>query len=138
MKLNQKFGGYMKLSTATKIATDSAKESTEKHRIGCIIFDSKNYVSGCNRTFNNCKVENRHTPYSEHAEATCINHAIHSGIDIKNSTLVVVRVNRKGSLMLAKPCRSCTKLIESVGIKKIYYSNDPLSRSHINQNFKSL
>ena len=127
----------MNLHQATNIAIETAKQSTEKHRVGCIIFDRKNYVSAHNRTFS-VKVANKSTPYSEHAEATTINRAIHSKINIERSTLIVVRLNTKNNLMLAKPCFACTSLIKSVGIPKIYYSNDPLHREQIPKNFKSL
>ena len=127
----------MNLNKAIQIATHSASQSTEKHRMGAILFDKSKFVTASNRTFA-VKVPGKTTPYSEHAEASVINHALHSGIDIKKSTLVIVRINRKGSLMLAKPCRHCQKLIGSVGIQKIYYSQDPLRREINCENFKSI
>ncbi len=127
----------MNLTQATKIAIKVAKTSTEKHRVGAVIFDRSNYVSSPNRSFS-VKVLNKSTPYSEHAEESVINKAIHSKINLKYSTLVVVRINSKNQLMLSKPCRNCQKLISNVGIPKTYFSNDPLHREFIPQNFKSL
>lgn len=55
-----------------------------------------------------------------HAEA----HAILSlGLfSCLNKTMYVVRVKRDGSYAMAKPCKSCQKLIQEVGIKDVYYS----------------
>lgn len=127
----------MNLTQATKIAIEIAKTSIEKHRIGAVIFDRSNYVSSPNRCFS-VKVLNKSSPYSEHAEEGAINKAIYSKINLKHSTLIVVRINNKNQLMLAYPCRKCQKRISNVGIRNIYFSNDPLRREHIHQNFKSL
>lgn len=132
--------GYdMKLTTtkATKIATESALRSTEKHRIGAILFCGNQYVTSCNRTFSGV-ITNRQTKYSEHAEASAINHAIHLGFDLTKSTLIVVRVNNKGSLMLACPCIHCQRIIKRENISRVYFSSDPLRRQLIPENFKSL
>lgn len=126
----------MNLQTATKIAIKTAKESTLTHRIGAILYDRSNYCTACNRSFSECIVNSRTNQYSDHAESRVITKSIHYNIDFKHSTLVVVRVNRKGRLMLSRPCPSCTKLIEKFEIPRVYYSNDPLHRSR--QNFKSL
>lgn len=130
MKLN--------IERATKIAIESAKESCEKHRIGAILYQGNQYITGFNRTFNGVVVNGRRTPYSEHAEASVITHALHLGIDVAKSTLIVIRLNNKGSLRLAKPCKVCTSMIHQYNIKNVYFSNDPLHREFIPQNFKSL
>lgn len=127
------------LTRATKIATHVAKESSMmRHQLGAVLFDKSQYVTGFNRVYGGCQVQNKYTPYSEHAEAAVINRALHIGIDMEHSVLVVVRVNKSGQLMLARPCTNCTKLINSMNIPYIYYSNDPLRRELIQTNFKSL
>ena len=127
----------MKLDKAIKIATEVAYESKEKHRIGAVLFDQEKYVSSYNRTFA-VKVQNRSTQWSEHAEASVINHALHLGFDLTQSTLVVIRINNKGKLLLAHPCKYCTKLIKKMGVPLTYYSNDPFHRKLSPENFKSL
>lgn len=128
----------MKLTNqkATKIAIKSATLSTEKYRIGAILFSGNQYVTSYNRTFK--VVTNRQTKYSTHAEASVIIHALHLGFDLTKSTLIVVRVNSQGNLMLAHPCKHCIKIIERENIPLIYFSADPLNRKLINKNFKSL
>ena len=126
------------IAKATEIATMVAKKSTEKHKIGSVIFDGNQYVAAFNRTFDGVIVTNRLTKYSDHAEAVVINHALHLGFDLTRSTLIVIRVNNAGNLMLAHPCKSCTKLIQKMGIPNVYYSSDPLHRELSQKNFKSL
>ena len=129
MKLN--------LKKATEIAINAAKESTERHKMGAVLFYNNQYVSSYNKTFS-VIVTGRSTPYSSHAEASVIDHGLHLGFNLSRSTLVVVRINNKGSLMLARPCHHCQHLIESMNIPYTYYSNDPLNRELIPENFKSL
>ena len=126
------------IQKATEIAISAANQSTEKHRIGCILFCNNKYVTGFNRTFNGVIVTNRATKYSNHAEASVITHALHLGFNLTQSTLVIVRVNSRGNLMLAHPCEHCKKLICKMGIPRVYYSQDPLRRELSQTNFKSL
>ena len=127
----------MKLDKAIRIATESAKESKEKHKIGAILFDQSQYVTAFNHT-HGVNVSTRRNKWSEHAEASVINHALHLGFDLTQSTLVVVRVNKVGNLMLAKPCSHCEKLICRMEIPITYYSNDPFRREILPKKFKSL
>ena len=47
-----------------------------------------------------------------------------SKIDV-GATLYVVRIrNDNGSFAMAKPCNSCQKVIQSKGVKRVYYSVD--------------
>lgn len=41
-----------------------------------------------------------------------------------NWSVVVLRINRKGLILGSKPCENCDKLLQSVGLTKVYYSND--------------
>jgi hypothetical protein len=36
--------------------------------------------------------------------------------------MLVVRLNAKGELRLARPCKRCSEFIQHVGIKKVIYS----------------
>ena len=48
-----------------------------------------------------------------------------------NWTICVLRINRKGLILGSKPCINCFKLLNSVGLDKVYYSID-------NGNFESI
>lgn len=125
------------IEKATELAISEAKKSEERHKMGAVLFCGNKYVSSYNKTFS-VIVTGRSTPYSSHAEASVIDHGLHLGFNLSRSTLIVVRINNKGSLMLAHPCKHCQQLIESMKIPYTYYSNDPLNRELIPENFKSL
>lgn len=125
------------LKKATELAIKSAKKSTEKHKMAATLFYGNKYVTSPNRTFS-VIVNDKKTPYSEHAEAAVITHGLHLGYDLTKCTLVVVRINSSGCSRLARPCRHCEHLCRSMNIPRIYYSNDSLRREIIPENFKSL
>ena len=55
-----------------------------------------------------------------HAESSVI---IKHGIsNCEGYILYVIRILKNNNLALAKPCFACQKLIQSVGIKRVYYS----------------
>jgi hypothetical protein len=60
-----------------------------------------------------------------HAESHLISKLLdcYNTID-SNWSVVVMRINRKGLILGSKPCENCDKLLNSVGIKDIYYSTD--------------
>jgi hypothetical protein len=41
-----------------------------------------------------------------------------------NLTIVNVRINRQGIVLLSKPCGNCQKILDAVGLKKVYWSMD--------------
>ena len=43
---------------------------------------------------------------------------------IKSITLVVIRMDRNGSMCDSKPCVDCLNSIRNLGIRKMYYSNE--------------
>lgn len=60
-----------------------------------------------------------------HAESHLISKLLdrYNGID-PSWSIVVMRINRKGLILGSKPCENCDKLLDSVGLKDIYYSMD--------------
>ena len=127
----------LNLFKATTLAIEAATQSTERHHMGATLYTKTQHITSFNRTFS-VIVRNRKTQYSSHAEESCITHALHLGFNLTQSTLVVVRINNKGSLLLARPCNHCTTLIQKMNIPRVYYSNDPLHREFTPENFKSL
>jgi hypothetical protein len=41
-----------------------------------------------------------------------------------NLSIVNVRINRQGIVLLSKPCENCQKILNAVGLKKVYWSMD--------------
>jgi hypothetical protein len=39
-----------------------------------------------------------------------------------NLSIVNVRINRQGIILLSKPCENCQKILDAVGLKKVYWS----------------
>lgn len=58
---------------------------------------------------------------SMHAEQDCIN-KINSNLKIlKNSILIIVRIDKNEEIVKCEPCHTCKKLIEKFKIPKIIY-----------------
>lgn len=41
-----------------------------------------------------------------------------------NLSVVVIRINRQGRILLSKPCENCQKILNAVGLNKVYWSID--------------
>lgn len=60
-----------------------------------------------------------------HAESHLISKLLDRYNTIRSDwTICVVRINRKGLVLGSKPCCNCSKLLNAVGLNKIYYSLD--------------
>lgn len=108
-----------------KQAVEEAQKSEHKQKIGAIIFDKSKIISkGYNhpqRSIRHLKKKFQKWSGTVHAEVDAI---IKAKTDLKNLSLLVVRINKNNQLRMAKPCQHCMMYIEYVGIKKIYYSID--------------
>lgn len=123
------------------IAKQVALESDYSHnKVGCVlIYKNKiisighnekksntiqkyynNYRSTKERTFN---VDN-HENYI-HAEIQCVNNATRTFKgDLSKCQLFICRITKSGQIKLSKPCLACSKYLEDMGIKSIYYTTD--------------
>lgn len=63
-------------------------------------------------------------PFS-HAESHLVSKLLdtYNAIDT-NLSIVVLRINRQAKLLLSKPCTNCQKILDAVGLSKIYWSVD--------------
>lgn len=41
-----------------------------------------------------------------------------------NWSIVVLRINREGRILLSKPCKNCQKILDSLGLNKVFYSDN--------------
>lgn len=133
----------MKLTKSHRAYFNAAKAVSElsdfkQHHIGCVaVYSHKIISSGCNsnRTNPNQKRLNMYrfteeTPHTEHAELSCLLPIINKrDVDFSRVKLYIWRNHADGSLGLARPCKSCMHLIQELGIRNIYYTNDD-SYSH--------
>ncbi len=107
------------------LAIEESKKSDHRHHVGCVIFDKKNIIFvGYNTSQKSLKSFNskyQRWPFSVHAEVDAI---IKAKTNLKNTSLLVIRVNRTGQFLLSKPCSNCMGYINYVGIKHVFYSID--------------
>jgi hypothetical protein len=63
-------------------------------------------------------------PYS-HAESHLVSKLLDTYNTIRSDwSLVVLRINRQGKILLSKPCNNCQSILDAVGFSKIYWSID--------------
>jgi deoxycytidylate deaminase len=96
-----------------KIALKKALENdVQRHRVGCAVVKGGKILS----------VE--HNLYTKHAEERATNKVWRS--ELVGATVYVARpmYNEEVPIGLAKPCSDCEKLLRSLGIKKVVYSNN--------------
>lgn len=105
---------------AIDIAVSAALQSNMRMKLGAVLYDRSKHVVGFNRGFG-VEVTGRERPFSIHAEEMAILKGVRVGIDFNNSTLCVVRINREGMLRCSRPCGMCSRLIEKVGIRQVWY-----------------
>ena len=61
--------------------------------------------------------------HSVHAEIACLKPLIgRNDIDFKHVSLYIYRFGKKHANLLARPCPSCMRLIEDLGIRNIYFT----------------
>ena len=108
-----------------RYATRTALESKFKRaRVGAVITrGSRILSSGCNRIGYSRFIRERHYPESIHAEQQAILRLLHLRSEsLVGSTMYVSRVGAFGEPRLAKPCPMCQKIIEAVGIRRVFYT----------------
>ena len=108
-----------------KAATDFALKGETHYKLGAIIYSNGNKIvsGGYNqiRLFRNLHPRFQHESYKA---AICAEKAaiLNAKTDLKGLTMLVVRLNAKGELRLARPCKRCSEFIQHVGIKRVIYS----------------
>ena len=95
------------------------------HRMGAVVFNKKTIISYA-RNYSNRSVKHLLPKFQKwrtsiHAEIAAI---LKARRDIKGCSMLVVRLNKKGKLLLAKPCEKCQDYMDFVGIKAVYYSTN--------------
>ena len=67
-------------------------------------------------------MKHRHWEESLHAEQAALLNL--DWTKLKGCSMLVLRVNKFGTFGICKPCPMCAKIINHVGIKNVYYSNE--------------
>lgn len=72
-----------------------------------------------------------------HAETDAVSKCWGKTIIDSNHTMIVVRLNSRGELYNSQPCPSCQKILDQIGIKHIWWSNnDQVFNNHANEKYE--
>ncbi len=113
----------MILQKLIKLARNEAGKSSHKAKVGAVIFGRTIISTGHNQIRSVRSITKKFIkwPNSIHAE---INAIIKSKVSLKGKSILVIRINKKGNLRLAKPCQHCQMYIDHVGITNVFYSTN--------------
>jgi len=106
-----------------RIAEKQAMKSTfMKHRVGAVIMKGNRVLS---TGFNSIRYSSISKQATSHAEAAAIVRLLKEGrmVDLAGSVLYVTRFTKSGVISCARPCDNCLRLIRSVGIAKVFYTD---------------
>jgi len=109
------------------IAKKASERSQERFKMGAVITRGNRVLA---HGFNTNKTHPKFGSgeYKKvHAESSVICKCIRQRINLEGSSIWIYRRNEQ----LAKPCPCCMELIESVGIKDIYYTEGVGQLSHV-------
>lgn len=108
-----------------KKAVAEAELSTHQHRIGAVIFNKKVIISS-GRNYACRSVKHLHPRFtrwqgSVHAEVDAI---IKARRDLRNCSILVVRINNKGEFRLAYSCDFCMEYLKFTQFRNLYFSTN--------------
>lgn len=87
----------------------------------CIFKSGKAMAFGLNKYIHYRAVDGYHKiPMTIHAEMDALSN-IHSKYT-KGMDMLIIRINRMGTLLYSRPCSSCIKKMQQKGIRRAYYS----------------
>lgn len=114
-------------------AIELAKTSDMEMKHGCVIVNTRSrdrpvVARGVNQHVFN--LEGRRV-YSRHAEMDAVAHLLaiksHNSSFFENCIAFVARVGPASSghqIRMSRPCRDCQRLLQKIGIQRIYYTHD--------------
>ena len=125
-----------------KLAKNIAELSDfPRSHIGCVVVYKGKVIStgyNCTKThplqkvYNGERFEDDSTPHSLHAETHALCLIRNVDIDWNKVVIYNYRQHKDGSYGLARPCKSCMKLIRDFGVRKICYTtNDGFAEEEI-------
>lgn len=108
-----------------KRVLEECNMSSYRFRIGAVVFKGKRIISSGHNAIRSSTISPKYRfwPNSLHAEQAAL-----LGINwstLRGCSILVIKISKTQGLMSnAKPCRICMNLLDYVGIKNIYYSNE--------------
>lgn len=107
-----------------KRAIEECELSTYKYRIGAVVFKGKRIISSGHNGVRSSAISNKYKEFynSLHAEQMAVMNI--SWSRLKGCSILVLRMSKSKEILgNAKPCPMCQKLLKTIGINDIYYSN---------------
>ena len=108
-----------------KLCLLESEKSNYRFKIGAVVFKGNRILSSGHNEIRSSNIPSKHKLYnnSVHAEQAAL-----LGTDwnkLKGCSILVMKCSKTlKQLSNAKPCTMCMKVLEHVGIKDIYYSNE--------------
>ena len=113
-----------------KIAEDSVRLLNQKWKVVAILANKKPVsIATNNPNKTHPSTSTKEPGRTLHAEIRCIRNAPKA--KVLGGTLYVFRIDHKGELRMAKPCKICEMEIQRSGIKHIYYSKNDFELSEL-------
>lgn len=106
-----------------RLAIKESKRSSVRCQHGATICSGKKVLARGHNSYRTHTTWGGGPLKTLHAEAAAIREAVNRGIDIRGSTIYVVRNNGNGGSQMSKPCRDCQTFIERFGISKVVYTD---------------
>ena len=115
-----------RLRVALESACEAARKSPCAHRHGAVLFSGKRiFADGKNVSTASKDWADRiagRPLRSLHAEIACL-HGVDASL-IRGKDLLVVRVSRRGELLLSQPCLACQKILARKGVRRCWFSTN--------------
>lgn len=105
-------------------AIEESTKSNHYPRIGAVVFKGKRIFGFGHNGIRSSAIPMKHRHWEEslHAEQAALLNL--DWTKLKGCSMLVLRVNKFGTFGICKPCPMCSKIINHVGIKNVYYSNE--------------
>ena len=107
-----------------KKAIEEAEKADFRQKIGAVVFKGSRILgSGYNEIRHCSKINPKYKKYdcSIHAEQKALL-SCKDWVKVSGSSILVVRINKRGEFLLSKPCNMCMNMINHLNIKNLYYS----------------
>lgn len=104
-----------------EIAKKLSEKADYQHKLGAVVVDKNKPIGfGFNKPSKTHPRSNH--PFGRvHAELDAI---LNAGLDCKGASIYIYREHKDGTPAEAKPCKYCQVLLNSVGIKRIFYTSE--------------
>lgn len=112
---------------------ESHKSTFHNFHLGCVVIYNGKIISKASNTFKTHPIQKQYnterytddySPHSMHAEIAALTKIMHQDINYSRCEVYIYREFKNGNPAMARPCRSCMKMIRELGIKKIHYSTN--------------